>query len=211
VKPRAQHPASFRSRSALKLLEIQDAHGVHTAPWVCTVLDLGAAPGGWSQAVANVFGFGEDADADDGADGHQQLLEPPSTSPHGPDVRTIIALDLLPIQSITGVHTLQADFLSSSTTTALVSLLQKSNAHVDILLSDMSGNHTGNRAADVEDALDLAKAVFVFSRTYLAPASISKNHPGGTLVYVVSRERRDTGLMATQHDMLRASAPRRLT
>jgi 23S rRNA (uridine2552-2'-O)-methyltransferase len=180
VKSRAQHPASFRSRSAFKLLEVQDAHGVLTAPWVRTVLDLGAAPGGWSQAVANVFGFGEDAGTEVGIDGHEQLLEP--SSPSQSDVRTIIALDLLPIQPITGVHTLQADFLSPSTTTALASLLQKSNAHVDVLLSDMSGNHTGNRAADVEDTLDLAKAVFVFSRTHLAPASSSKNHPGGTLV-----------------------------
>lgn len=180
VKSRAQHPASFRSRSAFKLLEVHEAHAVLTAPWVRTILDLGAAPGGWSQAVANVFGYGEDADVTEGVEGDAEYLPPAPVS----DGRTIIALDLLPILPITGVHTLQADFLSPSTTTALASLLQKSNARVDVLLSDMSANHTGNRLADVESALDLAKAVFVFSRTHLAPASSLSSHPGGTLMYV---------------------------
>jgi 23S rRNA (uridine2552-2'-O)-methyltransferase len=214
VKSRAQHPANFRSRSAFKLLEIQDAHGILTEPWVRTVVDLGAAPGGWSQAVANVFGFSNNEDVDDATAG---IEDAPTVSPHtaspssssqtpAADARTIIALDLLPILPITGVHTLQADMLSPTTTTQLASLLQHSArpGYVDVLLSDMSGNHTGNRAADVEDALDLAKAVFTFSRTHLAAASSPRGgsggvkHPGGTLVYaVVSLDRKLTKLKSS--------------
>jgi 23S rRNA (uridine2552-2'-O)-methyltransferase len=170
----------YRSRSAFKLLELERAHAVLAPRWVRTVVDLGAAPGGWSQAVAEVFGFrdGEAEHDGEGEELHDVDVSPRPPRPADPTARTILALDLLPIAPIAGVHTLQADFLAPSAAPALAALLHARRA--DVLLSDMAPNATGQRAADVEGALDLAKAVFRFARTHLACASGA--HPGGTIV-----------------------------
>ena len=62
MKERLRHPAAFRSRSAFKLWEIDDRYDEFlTAEDVNVVVDLGAAPGGWSQVVAGKFGWGPTA------------------------------------------------------------------------------------------------------------------------------------------------------
>jgi 23S rRNA (uridine2552-2'-O)-methyltransferase len=198
IKSRASHPANFRSRSAFKLLEIHDVHRILTESWIRTVVDLGAAPGGWSQAVAQVYGVGQvDELSDDPThEGHpkgdstnEDHASQPSQTSYPPSALTvpaptIIALDLLPILPIAGVHTLQADFLAPSTTARIASILKQSASTkpVDLLLSDMSANHTGNRATDVENILDLAKAVFRFAGPHLSTSSGPNKHPGGTLL-----------------------------
>jgi 23S rRNA (uridine2552-2'-O)-methyltransferase len=192
VKSRAEHPANFRSRSAFKLLEIHEKHGVLGDAWVKNIVDLGAAPGGWSQAAANYFGHLEPT-----SPGPDPALLDTEAQEHETQTRTpvsdttIVALDLLPIAPIPGVHTIQADFLSPSATSQIAAVLPKTGqghlALVDVLLSDMSANHTGNRAADVENALDLAKAVFQFAGSHLAFNTGAKRHPGGTLVWVISK------------------------
>lgn len=193
VKSRAEHPANFRSRSAFKLLEIHEKHGVLDDVWVRNIVDLGAAPGGWSQAVAHYFGYLENT-----SPGQDPALLDTDTPENKSQARStasdiaIVALDLLPISPIPGVHTIQADFLSPSATPQIASVLPKTGqGHpdlVDVLLSDMSANHTGNRAADVESALDLAKAVFQFAGGHLAINTGAKRHPGGTLVFVLSHD-----------------------
>jgi 23S rRNA (uridine2552-2'-O)-methyltransferase len=62
VKSRLSHPAQFRSRSAFKLLELHEKYGNFLTRNVDTVVDLGAAPGGWSQVVAGKMGWTEQAD-----------------------------------------------------------------------------------------------------------------------------------------------------
>src|ERR1700732_3527945 len=62
VKSRLSHPANFRSRSAFKLLELHEKYGSFLTRNVNTVVDLGAAPGGWSQVVAGKMGWTDAAD-----------------------------------------------------------------------------------------------------------------------------------------------------
>lgn len=61
VKSRLSHPAQFRSRSAFKLLELHEKYGSFLTRNVESVVDLGAAPGGWSQVVAGKMGWTEEA------------------------------------------------------------------------------------------------------------------------------------------------------
>jgi 23S rRNA (uridine2552-2'-O)-methyltransferase len=62
VKARLSHPAQFRSRSAFKLIEMHEQYGSFLTKDVKTVVDLGAAPGGWSQVVAGKMGWTTEAE-----------------------------------------------------------------------------------------------------------------------------------------------------
>jgi 23S rRNA (uridine2552-2'-O)-methyltransferase len=218
VRQRATHPAGFRSRSAFKLLELDERYALVRDQRVRTVVDLGAAPGGWSQAVANLWGVRDDvaqvladraagrvrkqtreefADVqEDPWDLPKDLKEPeppppPPPPPADPDApkRTLVALDLLHVQPIAGAHTIQADFLSPRATHLLDAVLQKhaGSTRVDVLLSDMAANATGNRTKDSEAALDLVRAVIQFADGRLETAHAGS--PGGTLVCVIPPSR----------------------
>ncbi|KAF7971561.1 hypothetical protein HWV62_20798 [Athelia sp. TMB] len=63
VKSRQAHPAQFRSRSAFKLIELDEKYG-NFLQNVNSVVDLGAAPGGWSQVVAAKMGWAEERELD---------------------------------------------------------------------------------------------------------------------------------------------------
>ncbi|MEE4384313.1 MAG: SAM-dependent methyltransferase [Pseudomonadales bacterium] len=130
---RAQQ-AGYRSRAAFKLLELDEKHRLLRRG--ATVVDLGAAPGGWSQVAAERVG-GEG---------------------------TVIALDRLEMDPIAGVTVLQADFEEEAGLRALLAALPEAGA--DVVLSDMAPNLSGVRAADqarasalVELALELAVRV----------------------------------------------------
>lgn len=124
----------YRSRAAYKLLEI-DAKDALLRSGLC-VVDLGAAPGGWSQvASARVGGRGR-----------------------------VIALDLLPVEPIPGVTVIQGDFTEEQPLQQLLEML--GGAKADLVLSDMAPNVSGMRAVDqprsmylCELALDLAAQV----------------------------------------------------
>jgi len=101
-----------------------------------TCVDLGSSPGGWSQLAAKLVG----------ASGQ------------------VWALDVLPMDPIPGVHFLQGDFTAGSTVAALRELL--ADRPVDLVMSDMAPNISGNRAMDqprsmvlIEDALRFAEEV----------------------------------------------------
>ena len=122
----------YRSRAAFKLLEIQEKDRI-LAPGM-RVLDLGAAPGGWSQAAARIIG------------------------PRG----WIVALDLLPMEPLPEVAFVQGDFRDEASLAELRRTLE--GEAVDAVLSDMAPNMSGNHAVDqprmiylCELALDLAK------------------------------------------------------
>ena len=224
VQQRVTHPAHFRSRSAFKLLELdatfrfllphrRKAAVIHQQhPRV--IVDLGAAPGGWSQVVALKYGLVPDAarkkENDEPEDmqfyglsqraklarqgawsdrAHNTFERAPvpnididtDDAPSPPPV--IIALDLQRIAPIPGVHTLQADFLSPSTTQLIRSLLPRAANHdphspppdispIDLILSDMAPNATGHAAADAEHSLTLCDAVARFSETHLAVGGV---------------------------------------
>ncbi len=122
----------YRSRASYKLLEIQKKDRLFR-PGI-TVIDLGAAPGGWSQVVADLVG----------------------------DKGKVIASDILPMEKIAGVDFLQGDFTEQSVFDELMKILL--DRKVDLVISDMAPNMSGMADVDqpramylVELALDMAK------------------------------------------------------
>jgi len=202
VRQRLSHPAQYRSRSAFKLLEIDDHYSRFLrAPDVRAVVDLGAAPGGWSQVVAGFMGWGARLRTrrrpDRGHDGHWGLrLGAPSehwsegVEGGGEDVDSegkgvVIAVDRLRIAPIPGVHTLQADFLAPETAPMVEAIIRaKANPEgkADVILSDMAANATGNRTRDIQDSLDICHAVWDFTSKHLRTAQSIGRRRGGVLL-----------------------------
>ncbi|MGD8956625.1 MAG: SAM-dependent methyltransferase, partial [Chromatiaceae bacterium] len=106
----------YRSRSAYKLLEIQEKD--HPLKPGLVVVDLGAAPGGWSQVAAEQVG----------------------------DKGDVIALDILPMDPLPGVCSLQGDFREDDALRALEEVLDA--RPVDLVISDMAPNLSGVAAVD---------------------------------------------------------------
>jgi 23S rRNA (uridine2552-2'-O)-methyltransferase len=151
----------FRSRAAFKLAEIDDRYKLFK-PGAC-VVDLGAAPGGWSEIAARRVGAGG----------------------------RVVALDILEMKAIHGVEFLQLDFLDPSAPARLEAVLGdngegKGQANVeakaDVVLSDMAANATGHRRTDHLRIMALAEAAADFARQVLAPggAFLCKVLQGGT-------------------------------
>lgn len=129
--------AGYRSRAAYKLLEINERDRI-LRPGL-TVVDLGAAPGGWSQvAAAAVGGKG-----------------------------TVIALDILPMDPLADVTFLQGDFREQAVSDQLLALVPA--GAVDLVISDMAPNISGQRAVDQPRAMYLAELALDMARKVLAP------------------------------------------
>ena len=127
----------LRSRAAFKLLEI-DKRDRLLRPGM-TVVDLGAAPGGWSQVVADRIG----------AKG------------------LVVALDLLPIDPLPGVTLLQGDFTEQAVLDRLLGQLD--GRPVDLVLSDLAPNMSGMKAVDQPRAALLAELALDCARQVLRP------------------------------------------
>lgn len=133
----------YRSRAAFKLSEIDDRDRLIRPGSV--VIDLGAAPGSWSQIVRERLA---------GSDGALR--------------GRIIALDLLPMEPIPGVEVLEGDFRDPAVAEALVEHL--GNAKADLVLSDMAPNLSGIAAADAARNAHLAELAIEFAVEYLKPS-----------------------------------------
>jgi 23S rRNA (uridine2552-2'-O)-methyltransferase len=129
----------LRSRAAYKLIEIDDKYRF-LKPGI-TVVDLGAAPGGWSQIAAKRVGA---------ADGKGR----------------VVAIDLLEMPEIVGVTFAQLDFLSQD---APNKLLQMMGGRADVVLSDMAANTTGHRKTDQLRILGLVENAAAFACDVLKP------------------------------------------
>jgi len=125
----------YRSRAVYKLQEIQERDRVMKPGHV--IVDLGAAPGGWSQLARKVVG----------AKGK------------------IIALDILPMDPIQDVAIIQGDFRESEVLTQLQDVLDGSG--VDLVISDMAPNIVGMNAVDQPRAMYLCELALDFSRQVL--------------------------------------------
>lgn len=133
---RAQQ-AGYRSRAAFKLLEIQEKDKLlHPG---MTVVDLGAAPGGWSAVAKKIVGI----------------------------KGRIVALDLLPMASLAGVEFLQADFNDEQSVQQMLQYID--NCPVDLVMSDMSPNISGIAAIDQPRSINLAEQALIFSEKVLKP------------------------------------------
>ncbi|ASQ44846.1 23S rRNA (uridine(2552)-2'-O)-methyltransferase RlmE [Legionella clemsonensis] len=127
----------YRSRAVYKLKEIDEKE--HLLKPGMTVVDLGAAPGGWTQYVSEkIEGRG-----------------------------TIIALDLLPMDSLPGVNFIQGDFREDEIFQQLINRIPEHG--VDLLLSDMAPNMSGSAAIDIPRAMYLAELAFDFGAKMLKP------------------------------------------
>jgi 23S rRNA (uridine2552-2'-O)-methyltransferase len=153
----------YRSRAAYKLLEIDDKYRLLMPGQ--RVVDLGAAPGGWSQIAATRVG------SVDGK-GH------------------VVGIDLLPIDPLPGVEFIELDFLDEAAPQRLVDLL---GGPADIVMSDMAANTTGHKKTDHLRIMGLAEAAIHFAREIMAPggAFIAKVFQGGTENQLLNDLKRD--------------------
>jgi 23S rRNA (uridine2552-2'-O)-methyltransferase len=153
----------FRSRAAYKLIEIDDKHRLLKPS--SRVVDLGAAPGGWSQVAAKRVGA---------AEGRGR----------------VVAIDILDMPPIAGVEFAQLDFLDAKAPDAIKTML---GGPADIVLSDMAANATGHRATDHLKIMALAEAAAEFARQVLAPggAFLCKVLQGGTEATLLAELKRE--------------------
>lgn len=133
----------YRSRASYKLLEIVEKDRLIRSGM--TVVDLGSAPGGWSQVAAKLVGH----------------------------TGRVHALDLLPMDPIAGVDFIQGDFTEEVIFDELLKLIE--NRPVDLVISDMAPNLSGNKAVDqpavmylAELAVELAEKVLTINGVFIA-------------------------------------------
>ncbi len=129
----------YRSRAVYKLAEIQDKYRL-IKPGM-TVVDLGAAPGGWSQYALGLLG----------------------------KKGQIIAMDLLPIEPLQGLTIVQGDFMEDAILQQLLSALEGKT--VGLVMSDIAPNISGVEAVDIPRAMYLAELAVDFASQVLGPGS----------------------------------------
>jgi len=125
-----------RSRAAFKLTEIIERHQLVIRP-DAVVVDLGCAPGSWSQELARRVG------------------------PRG----LVVGIDLLDVRPIPGVTLIRADFTSAEGQAALAEALQ--GRSVDLVVSDMAPEMSGNKLVDQMRMIGLNEMTLDFARRYL--------------------------------------------
>lgn len=125
----------WRSRAVYKLSELQERHSL-IRPGM-TIVDLGAAPGGWSQYASSLLnGIGR-----------------------------VIAVDILPVEPLDGVLIMQGDFSQNSVLERI--LRELNGRSVDLVMSDLAPNISGMKAVDQPRAMYLAELVLDFARQQL--------------------------------------------
>lgn len=127
----------YRARSAFKLLEIIEREGL-VRPGDC-VVDLGAAPGSWSQVLAERVG----------------------------KPGRVVAVDLLEVAAIPGVTVIQGDFREAAVLKHLEDALE--GRKIDLVVSDMAPNISGVRSADQARSIHLCELALEFAKNHLNP------------------------------------------
>jgi 23S rRNA (uridine2552-2'-O)-methyltransferase len=130
----------YRSRASYKLIELDKKDRLFRPGQI--VVDLGAAPGGWSQVAAEQVGD------------------------HG----TVIASDILDMSPVAGVDFVQGDFTEQSVFDELLKLLGDRRA--DIVISDMAPNMSGMAAVDIPTAMGLVELGLDMAQQVLKPGGI---------------------------------------
>lgn len=143
----------YRSRAAYKLLEIDEKHKILKKGM--RIVDLGAAPGGWSQIAAKRVGS-------------------LSTEP------LVVGIDYLDVDPIAGVHLLKMDFLDAQAPACLMAAL--GGVKPTLIMSDMAAPTIGHRQTDHIRTLHLCEVALDFAKENLAPGGdfLAKVFRGGT-------------------------------
>ncbi|MDD2724859.1 MAG: 23S rRNA (uridine(2552)-2'-O)-methyltransferase RlmE [Methylovulum sp.] len=126
----------YRSRAVFKLSEIQDKDQVIKSGM--NIIDLGAAPGGWSQFARPLIGKSN----------------------------KLVALDILPMEPLEGVDFIQGDFRETEVLEELYRVLD--NAPINLVMSDMAPNMSGNNSIDQPRAIYLGELALDTAKTVLA-------------------------------------------
>lgn len=154
----------YRSRACYKLLEIQEKDRL-IRPGM-TVVDLGSAPGGWSQVAASLVG----------------------------ERGRVLASDILPMDSIAGVEFIEGDFTEDAVYEAILAAI--GDDPVDLVISDMAPNMSGMNAVDQPRAMYLVELALDMARRVLKPGGgfLSKVFQGEGFdeLYRLLREHFDT-------------------
>jgi 23S rRNA (uridine2552-2'-O)-methyltransferase len=129
--------AGYRSRAVYKLIELDDRLNLFREH--LTVVDLGAAPGGWSQVARQRLGT----------------------------TGRVIALDILEMAPIEGVDVITGDFTEAAALSALEGVL--GDQAVDLVISDMAPNLSGMKSVDLPRSIDLIELAMDFARVRLRP------------------------------------------
>ena len=153
----------LRSRAAYKLIEIDDKY--HFLKPGMSVVDLGAAPGGWSQIAAKRVGA---------ADRRGK----------------VVAIDLLEMPEIPGVSFAQLDFLKEDAPDRLLKMM---GGRADVVLSDMAANTTGHRKTDQLRILGLVEGAAAFASDVLNPGGtfVAKVFQSGADAELLAQLKRD--------------------
>ena len=153
----------LRSRAAYKLIEIDDKYRLLKPGLI--VVDLGAAPGGWSQIAARRVGAADRKGK-------------------------VVAIDLLAMPEIPGVSFAQLDFLAADAPGKLLAML---GGRADVVLSDMAANTTGHRKTDQLRILGLVEGAAAFATDVLNPggAFVAKVFQSGADADLLAQLKRD--------------------
>jgi len=159
----------FRSRAAYKLLEIHEKFKIFTPNM--KVVDLGAAPGGWSQVAS-------------------KLIKATDNNLNN----KIISIDLLEIEPIAGVEFFQKDFFEENTEELIIKAL---NGKADIVMSDMASNTIGHKTTDHIRTLLLCEQAFEFALKVLNPSGhfIAKIFRGGAENELLNKVKREFSIV----------------
>ncbi|MDF0749544.1 23S rRNA (uridine(2552)-2'-O)-methyltransferase RlmE [Marinobacter sp. 71-i] len=130
----------YRSRASYKLIELDDKDRLFRPGQV--VVDLGAAPGGWSQVAVERVG----------------------------DKGVVVASDILEMSPIAGVEFVQGDFTEQSVLDELLDLLGDRRA--DVVISDMAPNMSGMAAVDIPNAMGLVELALDMAQQVLKPGGV---------------------------------------
>lgn len=152
----------MRSRAAYKLMEIDDK--ARFLKKGARIVDLGAAPGGWSQVAAKRVA--------------------------SPEQGRVVAIDILPMEPVPGVDFLKLDFLDHSAPGTLRAMI---GGPANVVLSDMAANTTGHGKTDHLKIVALVEAGAAFAREVLAPGGtfLAKVLQGGTEGALLAALKRD--------------------
>ena len=130
----------YRSRASFKLLELQEKDKLMRQGM--TVVDLGSAPGGWSQVAAQLVG----------------------------DEGRVVSSDILPMDTMAGVEFIQGDFTEEAVLNQILNVM--GGARADLVISDMAPNMSGNGGVDQPASMYLVELALDMARRVLKPKGI---------------------------------------
>ena len=140
----------YRARSAFKILEIDEKFKIFKRGY--KVLDLGSAPGGWSQVISEKVGS-----------------------------NNVLAVDILDMNPIAGVKFIKQDFLAPNAQEVIMNSMDGGAGGYDVVVSDMAANTTGDRKLDHLRTINLVENALDFALKVLKPngSFVSKIFMGG--------------------------------